>query len=181
VEDLLDVSHIRVGNLPLRIDAIDVRTLIGKVHRWYAEQDAFPDHCLALRHSEGDYVVLADEDRLEQVITNIFDNAIKYSPRGGEIDVSLECDSLGVLLTVTDSGIGMTPSDLDSIFRPFGRAPNAVEGNFVGLGIGLFICRNIVERHGGRIWATSAGTGAGTTMQLWLRRESAVESAPESI
>jgi signal transduction histidine kinase len=178
VEDLLDVSHIRVGNLPLRIDAVDIRDLVGRVHRWYAEQDAYPDHSFTIRVSDGEFVVLADEDRLEQVITNIFDNAIKYSPQGGEIDVSLECDAMGISLTVTDAGIGLTQGDLDSIFRPFGRAPNAVEGNFVGLGIGLFICRNIVERHGGRIWATSDGAGTGTTMHLWLPRESVIEAAP---
>jgi PAS domain S-box-containing protein len=183
VEDLLDVSHIRVGNLPLRIDSVDVSELVARVHRWYAEQDAFPAHRIRLRDMNGAFAISADEDRLEQVITNIFDNAIKYSPHGGVIDVSLEVAGDGMLLTVRDEGIGLEPGDLESIFRPFGRAPNAVAGNFVGLGIGLFICRNIVERHGGRIWATSAGIGSGATLHLWLPFDAAVEDAqadPES-
>ena len=177
VDDLLDVSNIRVGNLPLRMCTIDLCTLVSRVHRWYVDQDAHPEHRLVLRESRGNCVISGDEDRLEQVVTNILDNAIKYSPEGGDLDISLEGNEDGVLLSVSDPGIGLEPEDLEGIFRPFGRAPNAIEGNFVGLGIGLYICRNIVERHGGRIWAESPGNGAGTTMRVWLPRQRSAEPA----
>jgi len=177
VDDLLDVSNIRVGDLPLRVSTIDLCSLVGRIHHWYVEQDAHPLHRLVMHATRGNCAVSADEDRLEQVITNILDNAIKYSPEGGEIDLALEGNEHGVLFSVTDPGIGLEPEDLDEIFRPFGRAPNAVEGNFVGLGIGLYICRNIVERHGGRIWVESPGAGAGTTMRVWLPRKQPAEFA----
>ena len=67
-----------------------------------------------------------------------------------------------------DQGIGLPPGAEESIFRPFGRAPNAAERQIQGLGLGLFICRQIVERHGGRIWAESPGAGQGTLMRAWL-------------
>jgi signal transduction histidine kinase len=168
VDDLLDVSHIRIGSIPLRIESVDVQTLLERLYQRYMEQDTFPNHLLVLRKPSGNCVIPADEDRLEQVVSNVIDNAIKYTPSGGEIVVELQGDQDGVLLSVMDHGIGLAADDLDSIFKPFGRAENAVAGNFLGLGIGLYICRNIIERHGGRIWAESAGVGTGTTIRIWL-------------
>ena len=74
----------------------------------------------------------------------------------------------GTLLTVADQGIGLPPGAGEAIFQPFGRAANAERSTVPGLGLGLYVCRNVVERHGGRIWAESAGEGLGTTLSLWL-------------
>lgn len=67
-----------------------------------------------------------------------------------------------------DGGIGLAPDTVEAIFEPFGRAPDAVRRHIPGMGLGLYICRNIVGRHGGRMWAESAGEGTGTTMWVWL-------------
>ena len=112
---------------------------------------------------------LADADRLEQVITNLLENAAKYSPHGGSIEVELRwTERDGVSLVVRDYGIGFPASAAERIFEPFGRASNAAERNIPGLGLGLYISRQIVERHGGRLWAESLGEGRGTTFQMWL-------------
>jgi PAS domain S-box-containing protein len=176
VDDLLDVSHIRLGNLPLRLETLDLQSLVERVHQRYEEQATPPGHLIVLEVPRGDCILQADEDRIEQVITNLIDNAIKYSPEGGEIIITLNGDGDGVLLTVTDRGIGLEDANLESIFKPFGRAPNAVAGNFLGLGIGLYICRNIVERHGGRTWAESDGVGRGTTISVWLPKQVPIEN-----
>jgi signal transduction histidine kinase len=84
-------------------------------------------------------------------------------------------------VTVTDRGIGLPPESLESIFEPFGRAANATRSNLPGLGLGLFICRNIVERHGGRIWAESRGEGQGTMMTVWLPFAAASDAAPRPV
>jgi signal transduction histidine kinase len=111
------------------------------------------------------------------VLVNLIDNAIKYSPDGGAIEVALTERDGGMLLTVRDEGIGLPAGATEVIFMPFGRADNAANHHIQGMGLGLAICRSIVERHGGRIWAESAGEGQGTTMLVWLPR--AEEGGPD--
>ena len=110
----------------------------------------------------------ADPDRLDQVLANLLENAAKYSPGGGPIEVAVGAEDGGVLLRVKDAGIGLPPGATETIFTPFGRAANATARRIPGLGLGLVICRDIAARHGGRLWAESAGEGQGTTMHLWL-------------
>jgi PAS domain S-box-containing protein len=175
VEDMLDVSRIQLGQLPLRLEPVDLADLVCRVASNYQEQRGDTRHRLMTAVPSGPCPIVADEDRLEQVLTNLLDNSVKYTPEGGEIRVALKPGDGTVRLTVSDSGIGLPPAELESIFRPFGRAENAVVDNLPGLGLGLYICRNIVERHGGRIWAESAGEGKGTTIVVWLPVPSASE------
>jgi signal transduction histidine kinase len=139
----------------------------GVVARQSARSNALP---ISLEVPTEPCVILADADRLEQVITNLLENAAKYSPQGGSIEVELVADHDGVSLVVRDYGIGFPASAAERIFEPFGRASNAAERNIPGLGLGLYISRQIVERHGGRLWAQSLGEGRGTTFQVWLPR-----------
>ncbi len=165
-EDLLDVSRLQEGVLPLRPQRIDVAALIGSViARLQAQSEA---HRLVPDLGRGPCPADVDPDRLEQVAENLLSNAIKYTPDGGEIRVTLATEAGAILLTVRDSGIGLPADALDRIFEPFGRAPNAVGRNIPGLGLGLYICRQIAKRHGGRLWAESEGEGQGTTLRLWL-------------
>jgi signal transduction histidine kinase len=101
-------------------------------------------------------------------LTNLLDNAVKYSPAGGEIRVTLTPDGGGALLRVQDHGIGLPGESTETIFEPFGRAPNGAARQIPGLGLGLHICREIIGRHGGWIRATSDGEDRGTTIALWL-------------
>jgi signal transduction histidine kinase len=92
--------------------------------------------------------------------------------------VRVQPKARGVLLEVTDRGIGLPPSTAERIFEPFSRASNAEERQITGMGLGLYICRNIVEQHRGRIWARSDGEGSGTQISVWLPEPSAaVQSA----
>ena len=111
---------------------------------------------------------MADPDRIEQVLTNLIDNALKYSPPDTAVELILGGDEELVQLSVRDRGIGVAPESLDAIFEPFGRAANAEETGATGLGLGLYICRTIIERLGGSIWAESEGEGAGLTVKIQL-------------
>ena len=112
--------------------------------------------------------VWADAGRIEQVLTNLLDNAMKYSPGNGTVTVTVRAEDEGVVAEVQDDGIGLPPGAAETIFTPFGRAANAVVGSLPGMGLGLYICRNILERHGGWIRAESDGEGQGTTVSFWL-------------
>jgi len=115
-------------------------------------------------------LVRADSARLEQVLANLLSNAVKYTPGGGTIAVSIGQDESSSRVSVRDPGIGLPDGSAEAIFEPFGRAPNAAHRQIQGLGLGLYICRQIVERHGGRIWAESPGDGHGTTFTFCLPR-----------
>jgi signal transduction histidine kinase len=165
-EDLLDVSRLQQGVLPLRPQETDVAALVRSVLGRLQEQSTV--HRLVPEFEYSPCPLVIDPDRIEQVIDNLVGNAIKYAPDGGDIQVTLVPEDEGILLSVRDSGIGVPDGVLERIFEPFGRAPNAVGRNIEGLGLGLYICRQIAEQHGGRLWAESAGEGKGTTMRLWL-------------
>ena len=169
IEDLLDVSRIRLGVMPLRLQSVDLGVLVEAVTERYRDEIG-PRYRLEVLIA-GDCAVAADADRIEQVLTNLLTNAVKYSPEGGPIAVSVGPDEAGVRVSVADRGIGLAAENLESIFVAFGRAPNAERSAVQGLGLGLSICRSVVERHGGRIWAESAGELLGTTLHVWLPSE----------
>lgn len=179
VNDMLDVSRTQLGQLPLRIAELDLGRLVHRIASRISEPLVDSPHTLTVTLPLEDCPVEGDEDRLEQVISNIIENAIKYSPDGGPIGITLDANQLGYHLRVTDTGMGLPPTALDSIFLPFGRAENAMASNLPGLGIGLYISRNIIERHGGRIWAESAGEGRGLTMHVQLPRRQMPAPPPE--
>ncbi|HEY7068202.1 MAG TPA: cache domain-containing protein [Chloroflexota bacterium] len=176
IQDLLDVSRIRMGQLLLRPHPVDLAALVREVASRLSEQ-LDPEHPLVLDLPVESCPVVADAHRIEQIITNLFDNAVKYTPQGSELRVGLAPSAEGIVLQVQDHGIGLSPESLQSIFEPFGRAPNAARRHIPGMGLGLYICREIAERHGGRIWAESNGEDQGTTFNLWLPLTTAASTA----
>lgn len=171
VRDLLDVSKISTSNhLPLRLRTLDLTDLLRDVAGRYQEQIGGTGH-LMLEIIGTPVAVLADPDRIEQVLTNLLDNALKYSPDGAQLRVRIQSKARGVLVEVQDQGIGLPIEAAERIFEPFSRAANAEHRQITGMGLGLFICRNIVEQHHGRIWARSAGEGSGTLVSIWLPQQ----------
>ena len=103
---------------------------------------------------------------LEDTVTNLLSNAIKYTPAGGSVRLRARDEGEHVLIEVSDTGIGIPPDELDKVFNEFYRASNARQTVRDGTGLGLSMAREVIERHGGRIWAESGGTG--TTFYLTL-------------
>jgi signal transduction histidine kinase len=124
--------------------------------------------------------LLADPDFLEQVLVNLLDNAVKFSPDGGVVRVRAMADGERVVLAVSDQGIGMAPDTLARVFERFYQADGSRVRRFAGMGIGLALCTTIVEAHGGRMWAESAGLGQGSTFWVALPagRSTAGETGP---
>jgi PAS domain S-box-containing protein len=168
VRDLLDVSRISAGNLPMRRRSLDVTDLVRDVVSRYQEQLSGTSGHLLLDLFGSPGAVVGDPVRIEQVLTNLLDNALKYSPDGAELRVRVLPKARGVLIEIQDQGIGLPPGAAERIFEPFSRADNAEQRQITGMGLGLYICRNIVEQHHGRIWASSQGEGSGTLVSVWL-------------
>lgn len=166
-DDLLDVTRLQAGRLDLRLEPGDLVALVNRVVR---RMQATAEHHILKVHAEADFVVVAmDPHRMEQVLANIIGNAIKYSPNGGDVDITIgEHATEGVAqLDVRDSGIGIPADQQVRLFNRFARADNAAALGIKGTGLGLYICRELVERHGGRIWFDSA-ENAGTTIHIAL-------------
>jgi signal transduction histidine kinase len=167
VGDLLEIGRIRSGRFTLRRQNLALAALVREVVERHRAM-AGGAHRLTVDLPGVGPTVRADPERLEQVLGNLLDNAVKYSPEGGEVRVSLRAEGAGAVLTVRDEGIGLPPGAEEAIFEPFGRAANAQAGQLPGMGLGLYVCREIVDLHDGRIWASSAGEGEGATFSVWL-------------
>ncbi|HET8567851.1 MAG TPA: ATP-binding protein [Candidatus Limnocylindria bacterium] len=170
IDELLDVSRIQSGRVEFRLAEVDLAELAREVTE--RMQTTTSDHRIDVSVS-GDAKVQADRDHLEQVLNNLVSNAIKYSPSGGAVGVALDGGSERVTLSVRDSGIGIPEPELDKVFGLFYRSPDRRARDVGGMGLGLYISKEIVDRHGGRIWAESA-EGNGTTFHVELPRLAAV-------
>ncbi|HEY1293225.1 MAG TPA: ATP-binding protein [Chloroflexota bacterium] len=166
IENLLDLSRLEAG--VLRIDrqpvhlASTVREVVRKV------QLASPSHEFSLEWPTDDPTVNADQKRIYQVIQNLMTNAVKYSPDGGCITVSGHVDRRELVISVADQGLGIPQVEIDKIFDRFHRVQAEVSRGIGGTGLGLAISRGLVEAHGGRIWAESAGESKGSTFSFTL-------------
>ncbi|MDI3340004.1 MAG: PAS domain-containing protein [Sphaerobacter sp.] len=172
VDDLLDVSRIRTGRLEYRFERVDlgalVQTVVERFTTHLSDDERFR---LRLHVTPGLPPVSADPTRIDQVITNLLSNALKYSPGGGTVTVRVGAAAAAgwLRIAVSDQGVGLDPAELPGLFQPFARATsNATVRNVSGIGLGLYISKEIVDRHGGRIWAQSAGQGRGTTFTVEL-------------
>jgi two-component system sensor histidine kinase MtrB len=166
LEDLLDAARVEAGHLELRITRRDLREICGEVADMFRE--ATTQHEIRVLLPDSPQLLAVDPLRIEQVLANLVSNAIKYSPRGGLIEVRLEPEAEHVVLEVTDQGIGIPKEDQSRIFEPFRRS-GASRGLVPGAGLGLFVARRIVEAHHGRI-EVSSEAGNGTRFRVLLPR-----------
>ncbi|AEI63039.1 ATP-binding protein [Corallococcus macrosporus] len=165
INDLLDASRIEAGRLALRPEATRLEGLVTQVlHSLESERG---DHTVHFDAPEQPVQVNVDPFRMEQVLSNLVENAFKYSPHGGTVRVSLRQRGGLALLSVSDEGIGIPPDQQRLLFDRYFRARNVSARSFGGLGLGLYISRDIVERHGGRIWVESE-PGHGSTFHVAL-------------
>ena len=166
IDDLLDVSRIISGKVRLRISEVDLRTVALAVVEGLRPAAAARGVKLALLATNEAAEVLGDSDRLEQVMWNLVNNAIKFTPRGGNVEISIERVGSSVALEVRDTGQGIRAEFLPRIFDRFSQQDASTTRGQSGLGLGLSITRHLVELHGGTITARSAGEGQGATFHV---------------
>jgi signal transduction histidine kinase/CHASE2 domain-containing sensor protein len=181
IGDLLDISRLDAGRpLDLRREKVELRSVIGKVLDAQRAAQSNDKITFRLACDEAAISIWGDPDRIEQILINLISNAVKYSPEGGQVLVSLEEShedgANGVVIRVRDPGLGMTPEQIEQLFQKYYRTPDARFRGIKGTGLGLFLVKNLVEAHRGKITIESA-VGQGTTFSIWLpQRNSEGES-----
>jgi len=183
IGDFLDVSKIESGNMQYDFVKFDIKEMVQSVTDEF--KNALTNNGASARDKiskvkkdikfsleiaeESDYNVTADQNKIRQVLTNLIDNSIKYTP-SGFVKISLQKDMNGrtVLIKIKDSGIGMTEATIDKLFQKFIRAEGISKMHTDGSGLGLFVGREVIRAHGGSIWAESEGLGKGSTFCVRL-------------
>ena len=170
IDDLLDVSRVSRGLVTLATQVVDARQIVTN-----AVEQARPlidarHHRLTLSTTPQTAFIEGDPKRLIQILSNVLNNAAKYTPEGGAIVLCVEIDAADVTFSVSDNGIGMAPNVIAHIFDMFAQAERTSDRTQGGLGIGLALVKNLVQLHGGRVAAHSDGTGQGSRFEITFPR-----------
>lgn len=174
--ELLDVSRIETGRLEIRREPIHWPNFVRDVVHHH--HTSFNDRRFHLNiPDKTDRIVNGDRDRLEQVLGNLLENAVKYSPEGSDIYVVVEERAESVVTAICDRGIGIPADEIQQVFERFHRGRQVSSTNYGGLGLGLYITKQIIERHGGAIWVESK-EGSGTTFFFSLPTEQVTDAEP---
>ncbi len=170
VDDLLDVSRVTRGLVTLEKVALDMRHIVTDAVEQVSPLIQQKRHTLTLHLIAGVTTVMGDNKRLVQIVSNLLNNAAKYTPSGGNIALRTEVEAGMVILTVSDDGIGIERQLAGRVFELFTQAEHTPDRSSGGLGLGLALVKNLVELHGGTVGCVSAGAGRGSIFRVALPR-----------
>jgi PAS domain S-box-containing protein len=168
LDDLLDVSRITQGRLTLQKTPLTIATVVDHVVEAAQPIMQLHGHALEVRLPDRPVHLLADPVRMSQLLLNILNNAAKYTPKGGHIDLSADVEGTELVLRIRDNGAGIAPDELEHIFELFTQGRRPQHGDHGGLGIGLSLARNLARLHGGDVHARSEGPGRGSEFVVRL-------------
>ena len=168
VDDLLDVARITQGRIDLKTDKLELAPLVGAAVEMHAPLLEVGRQKLSVRRTDEPLLVDGDATRLTQIFSNLLNNAVKYTPPGGQIAIEMQRDGGQAVVTVSDTGIGLPASSLSTVFNMFSQVAGRRDDSPGGLGIGLSLVHSLVELHGGSVSVTSAGEGLGCTFEVRL-------------
>ncbi|HEX9816952.1 MAG TPA: HAMP domain-containing sensor histidine kinase, partial [Candidatus Thermoplasmatota archaeon] len=165
--DIRDVIALAAGTFTITKEPVELRDIVE--HAVDANQPLAKHYSIQLKSTcEASLPVGGDHARLTQVLHDVLRNSFNFTSGGGLVHVIGGVNEDKARVTIQDNGRGMTPDEIQKLFRPFARAHAANESREQGTGLGLFLAQNILDRHGGRIWAESAGRGKGTSITFEL-------------
>lgn len=168
VNDLLDMSRLTTGRFTLEKEHVDLTGIVEMAIENCRHLVNARAQELTVSKPQSTLNVNGDAARLAQALSNLLDNASKYTPNGGAIDLEVKVDDPSVVITLSDTGIGITAEALPHVFEPFLQDTHAIAFNDVGLGIGLTVVRELITAHGGTVTAQSAGRGSGSCFVVTL-------------
>mgnify|MGYP000632599809 FL=1 len=173
VDDYLNISRIELGTMKYSFEVLNLKDLVESVIGELKPNIDRSGLAFAFSQVPADpkerFMVHADKDKLKQVVANLIDNSVKYTPKGSlEVGLLKSASDRKIVFSVKDTGVGIAPAVMPKLFQKFIRADNANKQNIYGTGLGLFVAKEIVSAHKGRIWAESDGEGKGSTFYLEL-------------
>jgi signal transduction histidine kinase/ActR/RegA family two-component response regulator len=168
VDDLLDVSRINTGKLAIRREQTQLQAVVEDALQAVRQLVELHNHQLTVTMPERPIMLEGDPTRLTQILSNLLNNAAKYTPRGGTIRLAVALEPSQVVIRVSDSGIGIAPEMIDAIFQMFVQVDASLERSTAGLGVGLSLARRLAELHDGSLEARSTGLGGGSEFILKL-------------
>ncbi|WP_406698787.1 ATP-binding protein [Singulisphaera sp. Ch08] len=168
IDDLLDISRLTHGKIELQRETIDASKILGQAVAAVRPTAELRRQKLTVSSTRGASLVHADPLRLEQILTNLLTNAVKYTPEGGQISVAIAHEDENIILSVKDDGVGIAPERIPQMFELFTQGDRTLARSEGGLGIGLTIVKTLVEMHGGTVTAASAGPGQGSMFRVTL-------------
>ena len=168
IDDMLDVSRITSGKMNILKTKFNLVSLIESICRDYAEQFKRLGLACKTQINDSSIWVQADADRITQVVHNLFNNSLKFTPKGGKITITLSIQEANAVLNFKDTGIGIDESAVNDLFEPFTQAEQSLARSTGGLGLGLSLVKGIVDLHDGKINVSSEGLNRGTTINISL-------------
>lgn len=177
INDFLDLQRMESGSQVYRMGRLSMSELVIETAEKFRTQTLHP---IVFIDDASDVIVEGDRERLAQVLTNLIGNAIKFSPQGGNVTISLKNDFKNLQVSIQDEGIGIPAEDIPKLFSKFQRIDNSSRRKIGGTGLGLAICREIIEKHDGKVWIESQeGLGTSIHFELPLLSETAEYAAQE--
>jgi len=181
INDVLDMSKIEAGKLDLASEPVLVQRVVADSVRMLSERARSRDVELATTLLEGDIAVCGDERAIKQIVLNLLSNAVKFSHEGGRVDIRAGLDrNGGLVLEIEDYGIGMTGDEIERALQPFGQATAVATGGYGGTGLGLPICKGLIEALGGDL-AIESSAGRGTLVRIRLPAQGEPENSAPAI
>jgi signal transduction histidine kinase len=168
VEDMTNMNLLHMGAAKLDLVPVPIQQIIQAACNEVASTAEAKSQQLTTHMPVKELIVKADREKLELVLVNLLNNAVRFTPNGGAITVSASASRGEVRVEVKDTGIGIPPDEIDKIFKEFYQVEDHMTRHYGGLGVGLAIARGLVDLHGGRIWAESEGKEKGATFKIIL-------------
>lgn len=181
IDDLLDISRITLGKLELQKQKVALDVLLSSAVEASKPMIDAGKHTFTTSLPNEPITLEVDPVRIAQVITNLLNNAARYTPNGGVIELIIRCEDGTIRIEVKDNGVGLTPEMLSKVFDMFSQAKSSMGQSHGGLGIGLTLARRLTEMHGGTLQASSPGPGKGCTFRVTLPLEGRTQLVTEGI
>ncbi|MDK2830508.1 MAG: hypothetical protein PWQ75_260 [Methanolobus sp.] len=172
INDILDISKIEAGKMELYPEIVDIRTSVSEIVTMTESLASRKNITVDIDMPDDMPLISADKSKIKQIMYNILGNAIKFTDNGGNVHIKLSSDDENVTMSITDTGIGISPEDQNKLFKPFSQIDTSISRSFEGTGLGLALVKELIELHGGRIWVESeAGKGSTFSFKLPIKTD----------